>query len=173
MLPLGVSAALLGHPAAVTQVPLLALGVDATHVLGAGGWAGTIVVIAMAALPQLLRMPHEHRLPLVRSMLRAFTPLALTCAVMLVLTGAASALLQLGNLWLVFSSDYGSILVRKVVLVLLMAVLGAYHWRIAQPFLTTERSFTLLRRSLAVDVALVLMILILTSILTGTAVPPR
>jgi len=168
---LAISAALLGHPAAAADVPVLAVGLDAAHVIGAGGWAGAILVMAIAALPQVARVSADHRLLLSRNLLRAFSPLALTCAVVLVVTGAASAWLQLRDLGLLFGSAYGLALVRKVVIVLLIAALGAYHWRIAQPSLNTERSAARLRQSIALDVVLVLTVLILTAILTGTTPP--
>ena len=170
---LAISAALLGHPAAVTGVPAFAIGFDAVHVLGAGGWAGAILVMSIAALPEVLRVPAEHRLVLARNMLRAFSPMALTCAAVLAITGAAAAWLQLRDLGLLFGSPYGLAVVRKVVIVLFIAALGAYHWRVAQPSLNTERSVARLRASIAVDVIMVLLVLVLTAILTGTAPPSR
>jgi copper transport protein len=170
---LAFSAALLGHPAAAPNVPLLAIGIDAAHILGAGGWAGAILVMSIAVLPQVVRVPADHKLLLARNLLRAFSPLALTCAAVLVVTGAASAWLQLRDLGLLFDSPYGVVLVRKVVVVLLMAALGAYHWRVAQPSMNRERSVVLLRRSIAFDLVLVLLVLVLTAFLTGTAPPTR
>ena len=167
--PLAFSASLLGHPAAVMDVPFLAVGLDAVHTLAAGGWAGAILVMSIVAVPQVVRGSADQRLPLARNMLRAFSPLALTCAAVLVLTGAASAWLQLRDPGLVLGSAYGLVLLRKVVIVLLIAALGAYHWRVAQPALDTDRSVARLRTSLAFDVALVLLVLVLTAILTGTA----
>ena len=170
---LAISASLLGHPAAVTDAPVLAVGLDAVHALAAGGWAGAILVMSMAAVPLVVREPADQRLPLTRNMLRAFTPLALTCAAILAVTGAASAWLQLRDPGLVLGSEYGLVLLRKGVIVLMIAALGAYHWRVAQPSLNTERSVTRLRMSIALDVALVVLVLVLTANLTGTAPPVR
>jgi len=162
-----------GHAAAVSDVQALAVAVDATHALAAGGWAGAILVISVTALPSIARVTAEHRLTVARNLLRAFSPLALVCAVILAATGVASAWMQLGDVGLVLNSPYGLALIRKVVVVLLIAALGAYHWRIAQPSLDTERSFVRLRTSLALDVILVVLILALTAVLTGTAPPVR
>ena len=172
-LVLAIASSMLGHPAAVSDLPFLAVGLDAVHALAAGGWAGTILVMALAAVPQVVRGPADQRLPLARSMLRAFSPLALNCAAVLVMTGAAGAWMQLRDPGLVLGSEYGLALLRKVVTVLLMAVLGAYHWRVAQPALDTERSVARLRTSLALDVGLVLLVLVLTATLTGTSPPIR
>jgi copper transport protein len=170
---LAVAAPFLGHPSAVTDVRVLAMSLDAVHVLGAGGWAGGILVMSVAALPQLLRAPAAGRLDLLRSLLRAFSPLALTCAALLVATGAASAWLQLRDIGLVLGSPYGLVLFRKVIIVLMITALGAYHWRMAQPSLSSERSLGWLRTSITFDVVLVLLVLVLTAILTGTSPPLR
>jgi copper transport protein len=170
---LAISASFLGHPAAVPDVPLLAMGLDAAHVLAAGGWAGGILVLTFAVLPQLTSVPGSDRVEVARGLLRAFTPLALSCATVLAVTGAAGAWLQLRDLGLVLGSEYGLVLVRKVVLVLIIAALGAYHWRVVQPAISSDRSAARLRTSLAVDAAFVLLVLVVTAFLTGTAPPAR
>ncbi len=170
---LAISASFLGHPAAVPDVPMLAMGFDAIHVLAAGGWAGAIVMLALAALPQLRFVPPTDRLRVARDLLRGFSPLALTCAAILALTGAVSGWLQLREVGLVFGSDYGLMLVRKVIVVLFIAAVGAYHWKVVQPAVDNERSISRFRMSLALDVALVLLVLVFTTLLTGTAPPVR
>jgi copper transport protein len=170
---LSIAAAMLGHAAAVADVQALAVAVDATHALAASGWAGTILVISAAALPSIGQVTAEHRLVVARNLLRAFSPLALVCAVILAATGVSSAWLQLRDVGLLWNSPYGLALIRKVVVVLFIVVLGAYHWRIAQPSLDTERSLARLHTSLALDVILVVLILALTAVLTGTAPPVR
>lgn len=170
---LAISASFLGHAASVPDVPLLAMSLDAVHVLAAGGWAGAILMLAVAALPQLRSVPTTNRLAVARNLLRAFSPLALTCAAVIALTGLVTGWLQLRELDLVLGSDYGLMLVRKVVVVLFIAMLGAYHWKVVQPSVDSERSITRFRMSLALDVTLVLLVLVFTALLTGTAPPVR
>jgi putative copper export protein/methionine-rich copper-binding protein CopC len=170
---LAISASFLGHPAAVANLTLVAMGLDSVHVLAAGGWAGGILVLATVALPQAMAVPATDRVSVLRSLLRAFTPLALTCAAVLAVTGAAAAWLQLRDLGLVLGSPYGLMLVRKLVVVAVVAALGAYHWRVVQPSVGSDRSVVALQRSIAVDAAFVLLVLVLTAILTGTAPPVR
>ncbi|MCC7193968.1 MAG: copper resistance protein CopC/CopD [Gemmatimonadaceae bacterium] len=170
-LALGISAPMLGHPAAVVDMPILAMGLDAVHGLTAGGWAGGILMLAFAALPLVRSLAPDDRVAVIRELLRAFSPLALSCAAALLATGVAGAWLQLRDISLVFDSPYGFILFRKVVVVGLIVVVGAYHWRIAQPSLGTERSMVRLRVSVAIDVLLVLTVVVLTALLTGTAPP--
>jgi putative copper export protein/methionine-rich copper-binding protein CopC len=170
---LAISASFLGHPAAVPDVPGLAMSLDALHVLAAGGWVGAIIVLAVAALPQVRTVPSANRVEVVRGLLRAFSPLALRCAAILAVTGAIGGWLQLRDPGLILGSDYGLVLFRKVVLVVMIAALGAYHWRVVQPSVGSDRSVGRLRGSLVLDVALVLVVLVLTAILTGTAPPVR
>ena len=170
---LAISASFLGHPAAVPDVPLLAMSLDAVHVLAAGGWTGGILMLTFAALPQLVTVPASDRVELARGLLRSFTPLALSCAAVLAVTGAAGAWLQLRELGLVLGSEYGLMLVRKLVFVVIIAALGAYHWRVVQPAISSDRSAARLRTSLAIDAAFVLLVLVATALLTGTAPPVR
>jgi putative copper export protein len=104
-------------------------------------------------------------------LLRAFTPVALSCGGLLLVTGSIEAWLQLGSLSAVWSTAYGQALFRKLVFVVLVAALGAYHWRFAQPRLANEKSLTTLRWSIALDVVFLLVVFVLTAVLTGTAPP--
>ena len=168
-----VAAAMLGHAAAVTGLGILPIGVDASHALAAGGWAGGIIVLAVAVLPAMARVAEGERLMVARSVLRAFSPLALACAGILAVTGVMSAWLQLRDLNLLLNSPYGLALTRKLVFVLLIGAVGAYHWRVAQPSLATNGAVQRLRVSLASDATLVALVLVLTAMLTGTSPPPR
>jgi copper transport protein len=160
----------LGHPAAATAATT-AIALDAVHVVAAGGWAGTILAITLVAFPAAYALERDARVGTLRLMLQAFTPVALACASLLVLTGAGEAWIQLGSLAALWTTPYGLSLVRKLVLVVAVAMLGAWHWRIAQPRIESDASVTRLRRSLALDVAIVVGVLTLTAILTGTPPP--
>jgi copper transport protein len=170
---LAISASFLGHPAAVPDVRGLAMSLDAIHVLAAGGWVGAIIMLAVAALPPLFTMPASDRVDTARELLRAFSPLALSCAAILAVTGAIGGWLQLRDFGLILGSDYGLMLFRKVVIVLIIVALGAYHWRVVQPSVGGDRSLSRLRGSIMLDVAFVLLVLVVTAILTGTAPPVR
>jgi len=160
----------LGHPAAATAATT-AIALDAIHVVAAGGWAGTILALTLVALPAAFALDQRERVGTLRLMLQAFTPVALACASLLVLTGAAEAWIQLGSAVALWSTPYGLSLVRKLVFVVAVAALGAWHWRIAQPRLDNDTSVGSLRRSLALDVAMVICVLTLTAFLTGTPPP--
>jgi putative copper export protein len=168
---LALSAPLLGHPAAVTDLPALALAFDATHTLTAGIWTGGILVLALVAAPALVHVASADRIPVARHLLHLFTPLALVSALVIVISGVGSAWLQLRDLEALWASAYGQALLRKLVLVVVVAGLGAYHWRVARHSLGSERSLGRLRLSLGIDVMAVLAVLVLTAVLTGTSPP--
>ena len=167
---LAIASPFLGHPAATAAAPL-AMSMDALHVVAAGGWGGTLLMLALVGTPRMIAVERDQRASMVRALLRAFTPVALSCAAVLVVTGSVEAWLQLGSVPALWNSEYGQALVRKLVFVSLVASLGAYHWRFAQPSLSSDRSLTALRWSIALDVMFLLAVLALTAILTGTAPP--
>lgn len=168
---LAIAASFLGHPAAVAQAPSIAMGLDAVHVAAAGGWAGGILILAFVAMPQLHTSADLDRFQVARTLLRAFSPVAVTCAMVLGVTGAIAGWLQLRDLGMIMGSAYGLMLFRKVVVVLMVAALGAYHWRVAAPAMESDAAVGKLRVSLALDVVLVLGVIALTAMLTGTAPP--
>jgi copper transport protein len=167
-LAVAVAAPFLGHPAAAGGA---AIPLDAVHVLAAGGWAGTIMIIGVAALPVTLRAQLDDRVLMIKSLLGAFTPIALSCATLLMITGTGEALLQLGQVSALWQTPYGLALVRKLVLVMGVLLLGAWHWRVAQGTMARARSITALRWSMLLDVAVVVGVIALTAILTGTPLP--
>jgi copper transport protein len=167
---LAISSPFLGHPASTAFAPL-AMSLDAVHVVAAGGWGGSILMLALVALPRASAVAGDERANVLRGLLRAFSPVALSCAFALLVTGVFEAGLQLGSVSALWNSEYGQALFRKLVFVALVAGLGAWHWRFAQPALRSERSVTALRWSIALDVVFLLGVLVLTAILTGTAPP--
>ena len=167
---LAIASPFLGHPAATAAAPL-AMSMDALHVAAAGGWGGTLLMLATVGIPRTTAVASDERVSVLRALLRAFSPVALSCAAVLVVTGAVEAWLQLGTVSALWNSEYGQALFRKLVFVVLVAALGAYHWRFAQPSLASDRSLTALRWSITLDVLFLLAVLALTAILTGTAPP--
>ncbi len=160
----------LGHPAAADSAGV-AIGLDAVHVLAAGGWAGSIMIIGLAALPVTMRAQLDDRVLMIKSLLGAFTPIALGCATLLLITGTGQALLQLGQVSALWQTPYGLALIRKLVLVAGVLLLGAWHWRVAQGTIARARSITALRWSMLLDVAVVIGVIVFTALLTGTPLP--
>lgn len=117
MLMLVGSLPLLGH-AAGHLFPTILHGV---HVLAAGSWVGTLVIVAT--------VPSADVVALRPRLLRAFAPVATAGAGMLLVSGAVATWMYLGpveNLW---RTDYGRLLALKMALVAGVALCGALNWR--------------------------------------------
>jgi putative copper export protein len=165
------SPALTGHAAADAERPVLAILVDALHVLGAGAWLGTLLLVAMAGVPAALRRVPGERGPAVASILRAFHPLALWCVPLVFVSGLVSAWLRLGSFGALTSSRYGTYLLVKVLIFACVALTGAYNWRRVLPTLGEESGARTIRRTASLELALGAVVLAVTAALVVTTPP--
>ena len=171
-LMLGFSPALSGHAAAAGSLAPVTIAADALHVLGAGAWIGSLLVLVLAGLPAALALSAGERGSAAALLVNRFSPVALGAATLLVLGGAVSAWAHLGSVAALLGTSYGRMLVVKLALVALVAALGAFHWRRARPSLGTEDSARSLRRSAGAELAIAAVVLLVTAILVATP-PPR
>jgi copper transport protein len=96
-----------------------AIVADTIHVLAMAIWLGGLVVLALVTL--------SRRAPLsARDAVERFSRVALGCIVALVATGAFQTWRQVGSLEALRSTDYGRILVVKLVLVAVVIVFAAF-----------------------------------------------
>jgi putative copper export protein len=170
-LAVGVSPALTGHAAADPDDAMLAILADGLHVVGAGAWLGTLLLVAMAGVPAALRRVPGERGPAVASILRAFHPLALWCVPLVLVSGLVSAWLRLGSLGALTSSRYGTYLLIKVLLFACVALTGAYNWRRVLPRLGDEAGARQIRRTASLELALGAVVLAVTAALVVTKPP--
>jgi putative copper resistance protein D len=158
-----VAAPLTGHAMSFPGGPTLGAGVTALHVLGASLWIGTLSALL------LLLQPAE--LP---AALKRFAPVALVGSGALVASGVVASWGTLGALplpQLLLASEYGRTLTLKLLLVLGIVALGAWHWRKAAPRLAAGVPDTGFRRSAWLEVLLAVAVLAVTAIL-GLMEPP-
>lgn len=120
-----------GHAAGV-QPAWLGTGLDAVHLIAAGLWAGGIGALA------LLRPPGGWRSEEARRLIRRFTPVALSAFATTVVAGGLEAVLQLGSVQSLFGTDYGRVLVAKMVLIACMLPLSLMAWRLGRPRVRVE-----------------------------------
>jgi putative copper export protein len=141
----------LGH-AAADETVWLSRSLDAVHVVGAGLWIG-----ALACLPAS---------PSVSTWAR-FSRLAEVSAPLVVLSGGVSAWRRVSeaSVSTIVAADYGRLLIGKIVLVLVVLALGAAHRR------RVRRHDTPTSRSVRAELALAVVVLVVTAVLTGTAPP--
>ena len=146
--------------------------VNPVHALLAGLWIGTLAVLIVAGLSTVLRDgARGQRGPIVADMVNGFSPLALTCGPLLVLTGLTTAWLHLKPLSSLWTTPYGYALLTKLCLVAVVFGLGAWNWRRQRPRLGSEESAHLIRRSASMEVATATLVLVVTAILVSLPSP--
>ena len=169
--PLAASASLSGHAASSKTGVLLAASLDAVHILGAAAWLGGLAMIVLAAMPALPAMS-APRAPALSALVNAFSPVALACGALVVLSGVVAAALNFNSPNELFATDYGRVLVIKVALVSIALGAGAYNWRRVRPALERGAGVDSLHRSGSLELAASVVILLVTAILIATP-PPR
>ncbi|HEV2130352.1 MAG TPA: CopD family protein, partial [Longimicrobiaceae bacterium] len=171
-LALAIAPALSGHAAAMEgMIGAAAVGADALHVLAAGGWLGSLLVLLVVGLPAAMRLSAGRRGAGVAALVRAFSPTALLFAGVLVLTGLFAAYVHSGSLSALLNSEYGRLLLIKVGIFLLVLGTGAYNYLRVQPALGDDAGTHRLRRSASFEIAVGAAVLLVTAMLVATARP--
>lgn len=169
-LALAGGAALGGHAAAAESLRTVAVFDDALHVVAAAGWLGSLLWLTVGALPWLAKGA-DARAGRIAALVRAFSPTALVCAGLVVVTGLVSAWLRLGSVPMLWRSSYGQALVVKLLLLGGVAGTGFYNWRYVQPALGTDAASARLSRSARVELAIGLLVLVATAVLVAMPTP--
>lgn len=160
---LGATPAFMGHAIASERAATLAVITDGLHVLSSGAWLGTLTVLVVSVLP--VTSPKQSL-----QLIRTFSPVALTAAAIVAVTGSVSALLHLSSWGDLLSDVYGQLLFFKVVVVGVAGLLGGYNWKRSTPQL--ERGDpSALRRVSRLEVAAAVAVLLVTSVLIATPFP--
>ena len=172
---LAFTAAAAGHSWTHSPRGLLVLA-DTAHVLAVSTWLGGLAML-LFALPIAVRlMDGRERIPLVAAAVGRFSRLALTAVALLLLSGIVQSIVLVGAFDAFVETAYGRLVLAKITLFLGLISLGAYNQRRLLPRLRMvagggeepERAAALLRRSVACEVALALVVLSLASVLVAT-----
>ncbi|HVX89249.1 MAG TPA: CopD family protein, partial [Gemmatimonadales bacterium] len=166
-LALAATLPLMGHPRVLPAGPVVGVLLGAFHLLGGGLWLGTLTHLTAVGWMG----PTEGRLARVTRLIRAFTPLALTGAACVALTGLASAWQTVGTFGALAATGYGRTLLVKLGLMGVIMATGAYNWRVAQPRLATGTGEELLHRSAYFELALGALLIVVTSVLVALPAP--
>lgn len=126
------------------------------HVVAAGLWAGTLLVVATLGGNERRAVPH---------LLRAFGALATPAVALVAVSGVWASALYVGGLANLFSTEYGRLLLTKGTAVALMAVLGAANWRLLR------RGAGVVPLTVYLEAGLAVGVVVLTAWLTETAHP--
>lgn len=162
-----------GHPAAAAQ-PWLAISAQLLHLLGAGGWVGSLALLTAVAIPAASRLESAEGGAAdarIAGLVRAFSPTALIFAALLGATGLYTAWENLGGVAQLWESAYGRTLLIKLGFLSVAVIAGAYNWRRVLPELGQARSSARLRRSSLIELAAALLVLAATAVLVATPMP--
>jgi copper transport protein len=163
--------ALSGHAVAVPEYAALAVLSDGLHVLGAGGWLGSLLAVVVIGIPSAMRLGEERRGRATAVLVNAFSPAALAFAAVVTATGVLSAAFHLGSLSDLWQSSYGRTLLVKVGVLSLVFGAGAYNWRRVRPALGDDAGTHRLRRSAGFELAVGAAVLLITAVLVATPPP--
>jgi copper transport protein len=167
-LALTYSMAMSGHAAADAA---FAMTLHALHVIGAGGWIGSLGILMLVAVPAVLHSGGDQPHPPIAGLVRAFSPTALACAGLVAATGVAAAWRNLGSASALWQSRYGQVLLTKLALLSIAGLAGFHNWRYVLPGLGGETATGRLRRSAAVELAAAALVLVVTAVLVATPMP--
>jgi putative copper export protein len=151
----------------------LAGKVNAVHVLAASTWIGTLLVLTIVGIHGVMRSATAgaQRALLVSDLVNSFSPLALTAATILVITGVTTAWLHLKRISALWMTSYGIALLVKLVLVAMVVVLGAWNWKRVRPSLGAEGTEETIRRSATMELTIAGLVLIATAVLVTLPSP--
>jgi copper transport protein len=174
-LGLAFTAPMAGHTGEHSPTALL-MCTDAMHVMCMSAWVGglAMLLIVLALAPRRLSGPERTRLMAV--VVGRFSMLARFAVLLLLLTGVTQSVVLVGSFAALVETDYGLLVLAKVVLLALLIALGAFNQRWALPRLRhlaaggqgPGRAAAILLRSVALEVAFVLVVIAVTSVLVAT-----
>ena len=147
--------------------------VNAVHILAASTWLGTLLVLSIIGIRGVIgRAPGgTPRSRLVADLVNSFSPLALTAATVVALSGATTAWLHLKRISALYTTGYGKALMVKLILVAIVVSLGGWNWRRVRPSLGEEGTEETIRRSSTVELTFAALVLIATAVLVTLPSP--
>ena len=104
-------------------------------------------------------------------MVHGFSPLALTCGMILIASGLTTAWTHLKTVSALWTTPYGYALMAKLCVVAVVFGLGAWNWRRQRPTLGSEDAAHSIRRSATGELVAAGVVLLITSILVGLPAP--
>ena len=182
---LAATPALSGHAMAATQNRIASVALDVLHVVAAGAWLGTLLTLTVVGVPAALSISKSAdvdagapgRLSLVARLVNAFSPLALLFAGLVVASGVIAAWMRIGSFGTLFHSTYGTVLLIKVGLVILVLAGGAFNWMRMRGALAHQdaggSAVGTFRRSAWIELTAGVLVLAVTAVLVATQTPVR
>jgi copper transport protein len=174
-LGLAFTAPMAGHSGEHSPTGLL-MCTDTMHVLCMSAWLGGLVMLLIVLGIAARRLPGRERTRLMAVVVGRFSIVARFAVLILLLTGIAQAVALVGSFEALLDTAYGRLVLAKFALLALLIALGALNQRWALPRLRLlaagggepGRAAAILRRSVALEVAFVLVVIAITSVLVAT-----
>jgi copper transport protein len=155
-IPLGSS--LSGHAKAASHEFSFAIVSDWLHMVAAAVWTGGVASIAIL-------LPEMNRLRATTNVVHRFHRLAIAATAALVATGAYNSWIHVDGLSALLITSYGQVLLVKIMITVSMLALGAVNAFVLAPRLNDENNERLFLRSVRVEAALAVIVLLLAAIL--------
>ena len=157
-----------GHASGGDGSTVLMVAADSLHVLAAGSWIGGLTLVLLLELRS--RSSDEERSSLLPALVPAFSPLAVGCVAVLVVTGVLASWVHVESIGALFTTAYGRLLSLKLVVVAIVMLLGGNNWKRLTPRLGEPGGQEAMRRAAVTEMILAQVVLVLTAILVRT--PP-
>ena len=145
--------ALAGHGSGLGD-HALALSSGIAHAAAATLWIGGLILLVHHGLR---RVPGFEATGSLRRAAQRFGGIALTCVVLLGLSGAANAYTRLDTVDQLFSTDYGRVVTTKILLLVTLVAIAAVVRRRLLPALDTEARTRTFLRLICLEVALLVV----------------
>jgi putative copper export protein len=167
---LAITPAYSGHAAGSQHLRGLAIASDVAHVAAGGVWLGTLAVIAVVARRARLS-GHPIAPDRLVSWIGTFSPMALVSAAVIGVTGVFASWLHLDALSSLWTSPYGQRLLVKIGVLTIVLACGAYNWRRSRGEIDLSEEPGRLPRSVTLELAAGIVILLVTAVLVTTPPP--
>lgn len=152
------------------QPALLGRVTHATHLLGAGLWVGTLMVLALGVFPSLRDASAR---PVLADLVRRYSVYARTGALLVVISGVVATVTYVTALRELWTTTWGVLLLVKLAAFGGIAALGWVNWRLITPRLTAGAppAAARLRTAVLIEIALAVVLLAVTAVLVASALP--
>lgn len=166
--------AIAGHSSAEHPVWLL-LPANIVHVSAMTVWLGGLVALVFAAPAGTRALEGADRTRLLAGVLSRFSPIALTCVIVLVTTGTIQALVEIDAFAELTNTAYGRAVLIKIGLILILIALGAHNRQRTVPRIkalavageTPGNAGVMLRNALRAEVGVIAVVLLVSGALSG------
>jgi putative copper resistance protein D len=157
-----------GHAAAVPLERAVQMTIYGVHLLAAGAWIGALPPLALLARRAARGKPEWRDLALATT--ERFSMIGLTAVIALFVTGMVNAGRWLGPVTRIADTEYGRLLIAKLVLFAVMLMLATYNgfWLTARLERAEAGAARKLNRSVWVEFAVGAVILVLAASLATT-----